>query len=56
MSVITILGRWSAHSQQVACRNAMTASTTLAVRRHERLEVQDFLASLRSVDRLRESA
>jgi hypothetical protein len=37
------LAEWSTRSQLVARRNAMTACTELAVRRHERLEVQEFV-------------
>lgn len=36
--------RWHVHSQEVARRNAMVASTALTQRRVERLEVEEFLA------------
>jgi hypothetical protein len=36
--------RWAERSQRDACRNAMVASTVLAERRRERLEVADYLA------------
>ncbi|MGA9748856.1 MAG: hypothetical protein WBQ50_15460 [Nocardioides sp.] len=35
--------RWPLHSQEVALRNAMLASTALAQGRIERLEVEEFL-------------
>ena len=38
---------WAVESQQGARRNAMIASTALAARRAERLDVDDFFASLR---------
>ena len=38
--------RWPAQSQQRARRNALVASTALAQRRAERLEVEEFLAGL----------
>jgi hypothetical protein len=38
------VSRWAAESQQGARRNAMVASTTLAARRKERADVDDFLA------------
>jgi len=38
--------RWPAQSQHRACRNALVASTALARRRAERLEVEEFLATL----------
>lgn len=37
--------RWHVHSQQMARRNAMIASTALAERRRERIEVDEFLHS-----------
>ena len=37
------LAHWSAQSQLVARRNAMTACTELTARRHERIEVQEFV-------------
>lgn len=36
--------RWPTHSQQRARRNALSASTALADRRRELLEVEEFLA------------
>jgi len=36
--------RWHVHSQEIARRNAMVASTALTQRRIERLEVEEFLA------------
>ncbi|MFL6001919.1 MAG: hypothetical protein ACJ72P_03835 [Nocardioides sp.] len=41
------LTRWAVGSQQRSRRNAMLASTTLTQRRSERIEVEDFLASIR---------
>jgi len=38
--------RWPAQLQQGARRNALVASTALARRRAERLEVEEFLAAL----------
>ena len=35
---------WHVHSQEVARRNAMVASTVLTQHRMERLEVEEFLA------------
>ncbi len=40
------VGRWQVHSQQHALRNARLASTALARRRVERVEVEQFLATL----------
>ncbi|HEY0905360.1 MAG TPA: hypothetical protein VGE14_15850 [Marmoricola sp.] len=39
-----LLGRWSARSQEGACRNARAACTDLAARRAERLDVERFVA------------
>ena len=39
-----LVGRWSAGSQEQACRNAMAACTVLAARRLERIEVEEFVA------------
>lgn len=36
--------RWSDHLQQASLRNAMVASTALAQRRLESLEVEEFVA------------
>ena len=41
------IARWAVGSQQRSRRNAMLASTTLTQRRSERIEVEDFLASMR---------
>ena len=41
--------RWPVESQQRARRNALVASTALARRRAERLEVEEFLAALPSL-------
>jgi len=45
------LDRWSVDSQQHARRNAMVASTALAQRRAERLEVEEYLAHLADAPR-----
>ena len=42
-----LIDRWAIESQQTARRNAMIASTALTQRRSERIEVEDFLATLR---------
>jgi hypothetical protein len=53
-----LVDRWSRHSQEQACRNAMAACTVLAARRLERLEVEafvvDHLARRAATDRTRE--
>ena len=41
------IARWAVESQQRSRRNAMLASTTLTQRRSERVEVEEFLASIR---------
>jgi len=41
------IARWAVESQQRSRRNAMLASTTLTQRRSERVEVEEFLASMR---------
>lgn len=38
--------RWARHSQELACRNAMAATTEVLERRREREEVEDYLAAL----------
>ncbi len=43
---VRALTQWPVHSQQGARRNAMIASTALAERRRERLEVEEYLDSL----------
>ena len=40
-----LVGRWSTSSQEQARRNAMAACTVLAVRRLERLEVEEYVAA-----------
>ena len=40
------LNRWAEHSQRIACRNAMVASTALTARRRERDEAQEVVARL----------
>jgi hypothetical protein len=40
------LNRWAEHSQSIACRNAMIASTAITARRRERDEVQEFVEAL----------
>jgi len=42
------LGTWAIASQQRARRNAMIASTALAQRRAELLEVEEYLAGLKA--------
>ena len=44
--ILRPLTRWAEHSQSIACRNAMVASTVLADRRRERDEVQQFVETL----------
>lgn len=39
-----LVGQWSTRSQEQARRNAMAASTVLAARRLERLDVERFIA------------
>jgi len=41
---LRVLRDWPVTSQSRACRNAMVASTVLAQRRAERVEVEEFLA------------
>jgi hypothetical protein len=41
---LALVGRWSSRSQEQARRNAMAACTVLAARRHERLDVEAFVA------------
>ena len=45
MTATTRAARWHVHSQEVARRNAMVASTALTQRRAELDEVEEFLAS-----------
>lgn len=40
-----LVSRWAERAQQQAIRNAMVASTALAERRAERLEVEEFLTA-----------
>ena len=42
------LSSWPVRSQHGARRNALLASSALAQRRRERVEVEDFLRSLRT--------
>jgi hypothetical protein len=42
--VVRRAARWSEHLQQASLRNAMVASTALAQRRLESLEVEEFVA------------
>ncbi len=44
---LPLIDRWAVSSQQTARRNAMIATTALTQRRAERIEVEEFLASLR---------
>ena len=44
MAATTRAARWHVHSQEVARRNAMVASTALTQRRTELDEVEEFLA------------
>jgi len=44
--LVRSLGHWHVHTQEVARRNALVASTALAERRLERVEVEAFLSSL----------
>ncbi|MGO4258395.1 hypothetical protein [Marmoricola sp. RAF53] len=43
-SPLGLVARWSSRSQEQARRNAMAACTVLTARRHERLEVESFIA------------
>jgi len=45
--ILPLIDRWAVSSQQTARRNAMIATTALTQRRTERIEVEEFLASLR---------
>ena len=45
--ILPLIHRWAVSSQQTARRNAMIATTALTQRRTERLEVEEYLASLR---------
>ena len=44
--ILMPLTRWAEHSQTIACRNAMVASTELRALRRERAEVQEYVESL----------
>lgn len=44
--LVRSLGNWHVHTQEVARRNALVASTALAERRREQVEVETFLSSL----------
>lgn len=43
VQVVRAVGHWHVSSQQVARRNALVASTALAERRRELVEVEEFL-------------
>jgi hypothetical protein len=43
--LVRALGSWHVRSQEVARRNALVACTALAERRHELLEVEEYLAA-----------
>ncbi|HEX6878095.1 MAG TPA: hypothetical protein VF165_20730 [Nocardioidaceae bacterium] len=43
--LVQALGQWHVHSQRVARRNALAASTALADRRRELDDVEQFLAT-----------
>jgi hypothetical protein len=45
VQLVQAVGQWHVHSQQVARRNALTASAVLAQRRRELEEVERFLAA-----------
>lgn len=47
LPTLPLLNRWAVAPQQTARRNAMIATTALTQRRAERIEVEEFLASLR---------
>jgi hypothetical protein len=47
MNLLHWIDTWGVASQQQARRNAMVASTSLAQRRAEMNEVEDFLAGLK---------
>ncbi len=51
MNLLHWIDTWGVASQQRARRNAMLASTSLAQRRAEMNEVEDFLASLQTAAR-----
>lgn len=44
LPALQVISTWAVSSQQQARRNAMIASTRLAQRRAERIEVEDYLA------------
>jgi hypothetical protein len=46
---VSLIDRLAVASQQTARRNAMIASTALTQRRAERIEVEEYLASLGEV-------
>lgn len=47
--LVQALGQWHVHSQRIARRNALTASTALAERRRELDEVERYLAAQAAV-------
>ena len=51
MNLLHWIDTWGVASQQQARRNAMVASTSLAQRRAEMNEVEDFLAGLQAAVR-----
>ena len=51
MNLLHWIDTWGVASQQQARRNAMVAATSLAQRRAEMNEVEDFLASLNAAAR-----
>ena len=51
MNLLHWIDTWGVASQQRARRNAMVASTSLAQRRAEMNEVEDFLAGLQTAAR-----
>ena len=53
MNLLHWIDTWGVASQQQARRNAMVASTSLAQRRAEMNEVEDFLAGLKGAARTR---
>ena len=44
-ALVRAVAHWPVESQQRARRNALVASTELAARRRERIEVEDFLTA-----------
>ena len=48
LSPLAVVDRWAMNAQLHARRNAMVASTRLAQRRAERIEVEEFISALPS--------